>query len=35
MSYLAHLLGMVCGVAVVLVLPRRVTMPGRSAMDSL
>jgi membrane associated rhomboid family serine protease len=31
----AHLLGMVCGVAVVLMLPTRITMPGRAAAGVL
>ena len=31
----AHLLGMVCGVAIVLMLPTRISMPGRSTADGL
>ncbi|MGO8752575.1 MAG: rhomboid family intramembrane serine protease [Thermoguttaceae bacterium] len=30
----AHLLGMVCGVAIVLLLPARITMPGRAAQTA-
>jgi membrane associated rhomboid family serine protease len=33
-TYAAHFFGMACGVAVVLMLPRRITMPGRSVADS-
>jgi len=35
LSYLGHLLGMLCGVAVVLLLPTRISMRRRSAADSL
>lgn len=31
----AHLLGVICGVAIVLLLPTRITMPGRVAQGSL
>jgi membrane associated rhomboid family serine protease len=31
----AHLLGMVCGVAIVLMLPPRITMPARRVADLL
>jgi membrane associated rhomboid family serine protease len=31
----AHLLGMICGIAIVLILPTRITMPGRAASGVL
>ncbi|MGA2617143.1 MAG: rhomboid family intramembrane serine protease [Thermoguttaceae bacterium] len=33
-TYLAHLLGMVCGLGVVVLLPKRITMGGRSVVGS-